>query len=239
MNDIKEARVLDVVAGRDQAAGEALWQAIPEPARQQVQAAAMDLSGSYVAATRAPAPQAAIVHDRFHLSKMLNESVDQTRRVEHMRLQAKGEDVLKGTRYLWLHGIVPDGKKESFAELLEINLQTSKAWCYKEQFTEFWAQPDAAQGARFFAQWYRSVSATRLTKVKAVAKTIKRHLVNLLTYFAHPITNAISEGFNSKIQALKSDARGFRSFTNYRARILFHCGKLNLAPILPLTPATH
>ena len=55
----------------------------------------------------------------------------------------------------------------------------------------------------------------------------------VMTCFVHPITNAISEGFNSKIQAIKSDARGFRSFINYRARILFHCGKLSLLPNLP------
>ena len=93
-------------------------------------------------------------------------------------------------------------KQASFAELLEINLQTAKAWCYKEQFIEFWAQPDAAHGAQFFADWHRSVVRTRLTRVKAVAKTLKKHLTNLLTYFVYPITNAISEGFNSKIQAI-------------------------------------
>jgi len=35
--------------------------------------------------------------------------------------------------------------------------------------------------------------------------------------------------FNSAIQLIKANARGFRNFVNYRARILFHCGKLNLA----------
>ena len=64
------------------------------------------------------------------------------------------------------------------------------------------------------------------------------HLHHLLTYFLHPITNAISEGFNSKIQAIKSAARGFRRFANYRTRILFHCGKLSLLPVLPAS-ATH
>ncbi len=63
-----------------------------------------------------------------------------------------------------------------------------------------------------------------------VAKTLKRHLPNLLTYFRHRITNSMSEGFNSKIQALKSAARGFRAFDNFRTRILFHCGKLDLLP---------
>ncbi|MCX5685117.1 MAG: transposase, partial [Planctomycetota bacterium] len=38
------------------------------------------------------------------------------------------------------------------------------------------------------------------------------------------------EGFNSKIQSIKSDARGFRNFANYRTRILFFCGKLNMTP---------
>jgi transposase len=44
------------------------------------------------------------------------------------------------------------------------------------------------------------------------------------------LTNAMSEGFNSKIQQIKSNARGFRSFKSYRIRILFFCGKFELLP---------
>lgn len=29
-------------------------------------------------------------------------------------------------------------------------------------------------------------------------------------------------------QLIKANARGFRNFDNYRARVLFHCGKLEL-----------
>ena len=60
---------------------------------------------------------------------------------------------------------------------------------------------------------------------------IKRHLPNLLTYLKHRITDAVTEGSNSKIQSLKSAARGFRSFENCRIRILFLCGKLELYPL--------
>jgi len=41
---------------------------------------------------------------------------------------------------------------------------------------------------------------------------LKRHLENLLTYLKHRITNAVTEGLNSKIQSIKSAARGFRNF---------------------------
>ncbi len=45
------------------------------------------------------------------------------------------------------------------------------------------------------------------------------------------ITNA-GVGGNSKIQSIESSARGFKNFLNYRTRILFFCGKLNLFPTL-------
>jgi transposase len=46
----------------------------------------------------------------------------------------------------------------------------------------------------------------------------------------HRISNGAAEGFNSRIQSIKSAARGFRSIKNYRTRILFFCGKLKLNP---------
>jgi transposase len=138
-----------------------------------------------------------------------------------------------------LHGTVPQECKDDFAELLETNLCTARAWAYKEQMVEFWYQPNAQEGNAIFQQWYRSVMRSRLPKVKKVTKTLKAHLGGLLTYFKHRITNALTEGFNSKIQAIKADARGFRRFENYRIRILFFCGKLDLAllSLLPLPAA--
>ena len=59
---------------------------------------------------------------------------------------------------------------------------------------------------------------------------LKGHLDGLLSYFRHRVTNATAEGFNSRIQSIKSAARGFRNFQNYRLRILFYCGKLDLMP---------
>jgi transposase len=131
-----------------------------------------------------------------------------------------------------------EDQKERFEELLEANLRTAKAWAYKEQMVEFWQQPDADAGNAFFHQWYRSVMHSRLPKMKKVAKSLKAHLGGLLTYFRHRITNALTEGFNSKIQAIKADARGFRRFEDYRTGILFFCGKLDMMPRLH-SPATH
>ena len=56
-------------------------------------------------------------------------------------------------------------------------------------------------------------------------------LENMLAYLRRHITNAVNELLNSKIQAIKSSARDFRNFRNYRVRFLFFCGQLNLYPL--------
>ena len=97
---------------------------------------------------------------------------------------------------------------------------------------EFWEQPDTASGLDFFTRWFSIVRRSKLEPLKKVALTFKDHLLGLLNYFVHPITNALTEGFNSRIQAIKANARGFRRFANHRIRILFHCGKLTISPDL-------
>ena len=80
----------------------------------------------------------------------------------------------------------------------------------------------------------RAITAlgSRLEPIKKVARTLKKHLEGLPNYFEHRITNAASESINSRIQALKANARGFRDFNNYRTRILLFLGKLHMAPAI-------
>ena len=239
MTDLPGRRVLDVVEGRDTASALRLWQTLPEDQRKTVTAVAIDMSDAFAGATRQAAPQAVIVYDKFHVSKYLNEAVDKVRREEHRKLLQQGDASLTSTKYLWLQGASPEGDRAlSFSELCARNLKTARAWVHKETFSEFWAQPSVAAGLKFFSQWFPAARRSKLEPIKKVAATLKAHLTGLLNYFLHPITNALTEGFNSKVQAIKADARGFRRFANYRARILFHCGKLDLSPDLRLNP-TH
>ena len=71
---------------------------------------------------------------------------------------------------------------------------------------------------------------SQMVQVKQVAKTFKRHLGNILTYFDHRLTNAALEGLNSKIQGLIKKACGYRNRERFKNYIMFHCGGLNLYP---------
>jgi len=232
MTDISGSRVLEVVQGRSEEATDLLWKTLPPEQRKEVKAVAMDMWPAFINSTEKNAPSASIVFDRFHVSKHLNEAVDQMRRQENKALMKQGDATLTGTKQLWLFN--PENLSLKgyfrFSELKELSLKTGRAWAMKEQFRTFWECFSRVTAAGYFEQWYDWASKSKLAPMVAKAKMLKRHLPGLLNYFQHKLTNAMSEGFNSKIQQIKSNARGFRSFQSYRIRILFFCGKLDLLP---------
>jgi transposase len=233
LTDLKGRRVLDVVEGRTEDAAQALWDTLSVEQRKQIEAVAVDMWEPFMNAAQAKAPQAELVHDKFHVSAHLNEAVDQVRRAEHKELMAVGDETLKGSRQLWLYNPrnFSEEQTASFAALRDSGLKVARAWAAKELFTRLWTYRYEGAARRFFRQWFGWVSRSRLKPLIKVAKMLKSHLENILTYLRHPITNAVTEGLNSKIQMIKSNARGFRSFDNYRIRILFFCGKLDLYPL--------
>ena len=233
LTDLAEARVLDVVADRTTAASEQLWATLTPAQKQGVAAVAVDMWEPFIQTIRKEVPQADIVHDKYHVSSYLGEAVDKVRRQEHKELLAEGDATLTGSRQLWLYN--PENftaeQRQEFAALKDLHLKVARAWAAKELFTKFWDYQEEGWARRFFKDWFGWVSRSRLKPMITVAQMLKRHLENILTYLKHHITNAVTEGLNSKIQNLKAAARGFRNFQNYRIRILFFCGKLELYPL--------
>jgi len=231
--DLERVRVLEVVEGRTEESALALLETgLSETQREQVDGAALDMWPAYTKAVKASLPEAAIVHDRFHISKHLNEAVDQVRRRENRQLIKQGDNRLKGSRYLWLvnQENLDERFQEAFAVLKQSDLKVSRAWAIKELFRDFWDYSTKGWARRHFNKWYSWAIRSRLDPIKKMARMLKRHLENLLNYFEHPITNAASEGINSRIQTVKSNARGFRSFQGYRTSVLFYCGGLDMQP---------
>ena len=232
MTDVRESRVIDVAEGRNEEATDKLWEELNEEQRSRVKAVAMDMWVAFKNSAMKYVPQADIVHDRFHVQKDLNEAVDKVRKMEHRALMKEGDETLKGSKQLWLFHPenLSDYRQIEFKKLQSMELKTALAWAIKEQFRWFWHYRYGGTAKNYFEKWYDWAVESQLEPINKVALRIKNHLSNILTWFKHRISTGVSEGFNSRIQSIKSAARGFRNFENYRVRILFFCGKLNLLP---------
>ena len=232
LSDLDDNRVLEVVEHREQASAQRALEALPAAQLEKIRVVALDMWPAFMAAASVTVPQADLVHDRFHVVKHLNDAVDVVRKQEQAELSESSHDWLTGRKYLFLKN--PDDwkteEKQCFKELQKKDLKVTKAWGVRENFQSFWLFASKTAARAFFREWLAKAKACDLPPVTKVATMLQKHLTGLLNYITHHVTNAVTEGFNSKIQMIKSCARGFRSFGNYRIAILFHCGKLQLHP---------
>ena len=149
-----------------------------------------------MAAARTNAPRAAIVHDKFHVSKYLGKAVDDVRKKEHRELTGEGSELLKGTKYLWL--MKPEHWNErqerSFSEASARGAQGRAGLGDQGGVLRFLELRGRGDGRAFFRRWYRWATHSQLKPVADIAKTLQRHLGGLLTYLRHRITNAVTRG---------------------------------------------
>jgi transposase len=238
--DLDGGTVEYVCDDRGQESLESYYQQFSQEERASVKAVAMDMWDPYIAATKAYVPEAEkkIVFDRFHVMRQVLEAVDKVRKNEHKELLERGEEVLKGTKYLWLWSEenIPLWRREEFDSIRAKDLRICRAWAIKENLRHLWDYHYEAHMRKYFKRWYFWATHSRLVPIKKAAKTLRVHLDNIVTYARHRITNALGESINAKIEKVKRIACGFRNRSHYRTAIYFHCGGLDLFPKPPAGP---
>jgi len=233
--DLAQGTVEYLADDRKQASLDGYLTKLTEAQRAGIEAVAMDMWPPYVESVRTHVPAGAskIVFDRFHIMGHMGDAVDRVRKTEHRALRAAGDETLTGTKYLWLYGAerMPEKHQARFLALQAMELKTARAWVIKEMLRHLWSYRREGWARRHWTRWYFWATHSRLQPVVEAAQLIQRHLPNVMTYFTHRITNAVSEGLNSKIQTIKKRAYGFRNREHFKTAIYFHCGGLDLYPV--------
>lgn len=234
VSDLDRATVEHIADERRQASLDGYFDKLSPEQLAGIEAVAMDMWEPYANSVRAHLADAddKIVFDRFHVMGYLGKAVDTVRKQENRALAAQGDKSLAGSKYLWLYSAenLPDKHRGRFAALRDTDLKTSRAWAIKESMRHFWEYRRRGWAQRHWNSWYFWATHSRLEPVIEAARTLKRHEAGLLSFFAHRITNAAAEGLNSKIQAIRVSARGYRNREHFKTAIYFHCGGLALYP---------
>ena len=233
LSDPCQKRVLDLVEGRSQEAVEELFtSSLTYQQREKVCSVSMDMWLPFMNAREKLIPNADTVHDRYHVSAYLNDAVDKTRRAENRELTRHDDTLLHKTKYLWLRSDanMTDKQRTALEALTCLELETAKVWAFKESFRQFFACTTEYGARSLFMAWHEAALAFGNVHLTKVAQMLYRHLEGLVAYIRHHVTNATAEGLNAQIQQIKSNAKGFRKWGNFRIAILFFLGKLDLYP---------
>lgn len=220
--DISTGQIIHAVEGRNEAALQFFLKLLGRKAKK-LRGVGIDMSAAYANAIKKYLPGVAIIFDRFHVSKLLNDTIDKIRRSECTKCKDEGLAVLKGQRFLLLRNFIDldSGQKSSLEKLLEINRSLAIAHAMKEQFRCFWSCGSRREGARFLGWWIIEAFESGVELLAKTARTLLHRFEGLLSYFEHKIDNGKAEGINNKIKVLKRQAYGFHDMEYFKLR-LYH-----------------
>jgi transposase len=191
--------------------------------------ASIDMSPAFIKGIEENFSNAVITFDKFHIMKILGNAVDEVRKKE-----VKEQEMLRGTKYLWLKNRVNLTDKQekmlnSIESLSRCNIKTVRAFHIRENFQLAYRESTGQGFETALKKWYFWATHSRIEPIIAAAKTIKAHWSGVVRWFTSKIDNGILEGLNSLIQAAKAKARGYRTFQNFRAIIYLITGKLDFS----------
>lgn len=220
--------------GKDAAALLAFFDELGEERCKQIEFVTMDMSSAYISAVREKIPHAQIVFDRFHVQKLVTKALETTRRQEQARLRGTDEAAeLKGLRWALLKrswNLTP-GEHERLSVLPRRNNRLYRAYLLSESLAALLDRRQPNVVKRKLESWLAWASRSRLPAFVRVAKTIRKHMADILAYIRCRLTNGLIEGLNNKARVLTRRAYGFHSADAVIAMIMLCCSGLTLEPV--------
>ena len=228
-------RVLFVTEGKDKAAVERFLARFKEKKGivENVKVSTSDMVHGFRNAVKEHFPNAVTTVDKFHVISNCEAALDNVRRREASCREKRKYEKLAKTKYLWLKNKdnLTEVQKKRLEELLEVEyLDTVKAYDMKLRLQGFYSTHDSYDEGLCcdFEDLVLSLCNCAIHEINKLGKMLARNAVEILNYFETKRTNAILEGFNSKISIIKNRARGFRNMNNFINMIYFCCGNLSV-----------
>jgi len=209
--DLDSGRIVWVARGRGGDTLRKFWRAL-RLSKAKIEAVAMDMSPAYWAAVAEHLPDAAIVFDRFHIVKLVNEKLDALRRALVREATGLMKQTVKGVRYLLLmrRENVDAQKLPRLQEALKHNEPLNIGYLLKEALGLLWEQPTYAQMKSFLHEWRAWATESGVRQMQQLAKTLLTHASGILSWWKHRINNGRIEGINNKIKTLLRQTYGLR-----------------------------
>jgi transposase len=215
--DHSNRRVREVVLGKTTAALSLTLAEIP--GRENVEVVTLDLCDPFKNFVREFFPKAKLVADKFHVLRLLSPALLRRRKeITGTRSDLRAKKLLLMSSYklryperLALHQFT-----ERFPELHEVYL-------WKERLHGLYRTRGYEKAKKALQGMCDEMASSQIPEVKTLRRTLLKWREEILNYFLTGITNARTEGFNNKAKVVKRRAYGYKSFRNYRLKVLTAC----------------
>ena len=215
--DYKNRRLFELVEGRTVAEMEAALGHIA--GRENVRHVVLDMCDPYRTFARRFFPNAVLVADKFHVLRLLSPAINRHRRlVEGDRRSAALRRLLLCSRYRLEYA-----DRLALDQWLASHSTLRALYEVKEALHTLYRTRGHARAKRALTALTDRLATASVPELQTLRRTLMRWRHEILAYFSTGLTNGRTEGFNNKAKVVKRRAYGYRSFKNYRLRLLNAC----------------
>jgi len=222
--DLKNRRVFDLSPGRSEADLAPYLRSLR--GRDRVQVVCIDLSNSYRALIRRWFPRAKIVADRFHAIRLVG---------LHLLKLARQLCPPLGWNRAWLGLLRARGdrldpiQRERLARLFAAHPVLAGIYELKEKLHRLLALKTQSKSScrhhiRTLLGLISTLRDSGLEPAVTLAQSLSEWTEEIVRMWRFTRNNGITEGFHRKMKLIQRRAYGFRSFSNYRLRVIAQCG---------------
>ena len=186
------------------------------PGRDRVKEVALDLCDPFKKFAREMFPNARIIADHFHVVRLLNPALNKA------RTEITGDKRSHpGRRLLLMNGSrLEYFERRALHQWLDHHPKLREIYFFKEAIHKFYRIRGFNKAARALIRLTDQMALSTLDEIKTLRRTLVSWRNEILNYFVNRTTNARTEGYNNLAKLLQKRAFGFRSFFNYRLRLL-------------------
>lgn len=228
--DADTGKILDILTHRHIGFLKSYFFSFPLDVRKQVETVSMDMFKGYIDLVKSCFPTAKIITDRFHVVQLINRSFNSVR-TQIMKEYKQYYSKLK--KYWKLLMMTQDDLDDKEYKHFK---------CFPHLMTEQQVVDELLRSSKELEECYWLMQRIRLSinnrqidhfedliskNYKHLPKTIQTtintfnyHKTSILNALTYEYSNGKLEGTNNLIKVIKRIAFGYRSFTNFRARVL-------------------
>jgi transposase len=215
--DYNNRRVRELALGKT---GEDLRRDLAHiPGRENVKNVVIDMCDPFKNFAREFFPNSILIADKFHVLRLLSPTI-----LKH-RKEITGDRASARARRLLLMSAkkLDYSSRLALFRFLEKYPELKEIYDWKERVHGFYRIKGYERARIALTHMTDSMALSPLKEIKTLRRTLMKWREEILNYFRTGLTNARTEGFNNKAKVVKRRGYGYKSFRNYRLKVLTAC----------------
>jgi transposase len=217
LTDVKKRRLFDVALGKN--TKDLMEQLAHIPGRENVRIVVMDLSSGYRAFAQKLFPNAEIVADKFHVLRLPSPMIMKVGRQIHGHRQ----ELNTRRKLLYNRENLDYFVRQDIDRYLSNHPILNEIYRAKEKLHQIYRTRGVEKARAALNKFIGQLKESQIADLKKLGRTLKKWANQVLLYFEHRYTNAITECLNNRGKLVQKRGYGFKSFKNYRLRVLSAC----------------